>query len=127
MHGSLPHDSAASMLSCTSFWAAASTIERAALLWRRLGNESLCGWRGEEAVRQAFPGAAVEKATGFLFVDAAPLFEKERHAGFETLFSYFCYPGLFHRPGAGAGFTTRHHPIDRGALRRSIEERPFLR
>jgi hypothetical protein len=43
---------------------------------------------------------AAEKAAGFLFVAAAPLFEKEGYTDFETLFSYFHHPGWFHRPGA---------------------------
>ena len=80
---------------------------------RRLLREARNWMRCRNRSRQAFPGAAVEETAGFLLVDAAPLFEKEGHAGIETLFSYFHYPGLFHRSGAGAGFAAHYHPIDR--------------
>lgn len=62
--------------------------------------------------RHFVPGAAVEKAAGFLFVFAAPLLEEECDARSEALIADVGDPLRVHRASLRAGLATDDHPVD---------------
>ena len=83
---------------------------------------SQCGQRGEvrrlsiRAFRELIVSLTVEKAAGFRFLYAAPLFEEECDALTLTMIAQLPDPLLLHWSRAPSAFATCNDPMDTGQI-----------